>query len=256
MITKLVKLGILNLVWRMGYQLNLRREVREYPVELSLAECAIIDYVLDNELTMVSFDQIISTAMACKWVVKNSVPGDFVECGVWRGGNAIVAAEIFRLNNADNHVWLFDTFNGMVSPTDIDMDYNGVKAIDRYMDDKKIGYNEWCYASIEHVKANFMNKGLLKENIHFVPGDVNETLNEPLGVEKISVLRLDTDWWESTKIELEILYPKLSIGGVLIIDDYGSWLGCRTATDEYFAKTTRRPYLGCSGNGSRVGIKT
>ena len=250
-----VKSKVIKLIRHFGYNLVPVHGYRKYPVELSLAERAIIDYVLDNKLTMVSFEQVVSTAMACKWVVDNLIPGDFVECGVWQGGNALVAAEIFRLNNSDKHVYLFDTFEGMTSPTDQDLDFNGLPAVSRYLSYQGINHNEWCYTSLQQVAKNFEKKGLLKENIHFVQGDVASTLTKTLLLEKISVLRLDTDWYDSTKIELEVLYPKLSIGGILVIDDYGSWQGCKTAVDEYFVKIGQRPYLESSGTTARVGVK-
>jgi len=255
MFIKYLKSMILKIIWQIGYQLIPNSGTRNYPVEFSNAERAIIDYVLDKELTMVNFDQLVSTVIACKWVVKNGIPGSFVECGVWRGGNAIVAAEIFRLNNSSNDVWLFDTFEGMVRPTDLDLDYSGRPALNEYLSSIKSEYIEWCYASLEDVKNNFSEKGLLDNNINFVKGNVNETLKEISYLQKIAVLRLDTDWYESTKIQLEVLYPKLSIGGCLIIDDYGAWQGCKAAVDEYFEKTAERPFFECSGHSGRVGIK-
>jgi O-methyltransferase len=117
-------------------------------------------------------------------------------------------------------------------------------------------HNDWCYASLDDVKANFRNAGLLDDNIIFVQGDVAVTLEVPNNLpERIATLRLDTDWYESTKKELQILYPRLSVGGVLIIDDYGYWAGAREAVDEYFKGCNNRPFLVYNDYTGRAGVK-
>ena len=119
-------------------------------------------------------------------------------------------------------------------------------------------FNSWCYASLDEVKENFKKAGLPIENINFIKGKVEDTLKVQSNLpEKISVLRLDTDWYDSTAIELEVLYPKLEIGGVLLIDDYGYWDGAREAVDNYFSRldTPRRPFFAQSDFTGRVGIK-
>jgi O-methyltransferase len=110
-------------------------------------------------------------------------------------------------------------------------------------------HNDWCYASLDDVKANFRNAGLLNDNIMFIQGDVAVTL------EVLAALRLDTDWYESTKKELEFLYPRLSVGGVLLVDDYGHWAGAREAVDEYFKRYNNRPFLIYNDNTGRAGVK-
>jgi O-methyltransferase len=230
---------------------------RQYPVELTPAECEIIEYVLENNLTMVSFERLLSTLMACKYVITNNIKGDFVECGVWRGGNSMVAAEMIKLYGSDKEVWMYDTFIGMTQPTDLDIDLQGIKAWDEYISSKRKGFNEMFYASLEDVKNQFRTRNLLNSNVHFVQGDVAETLKSVhLLPEKISVLRLDTDWYESTKVELEILYPKLTVGGSLIIDDYGHWEGSRRAVDEYFNSFKPKPYFQYIDYTGRLILKT
>jgi O-methyltransferase len=230
---------------------------RSMPVELNDSEREIVHYIMSNKLTMVSYERLWTTVMACKYVVDREIEGDFVECGVWRGGNALAAAEIFKLHNSKRNVWLFDTFKGMTAPTDFDVQASdGRTARTQYEADQKETHNEWCYSSIEDVRQNFANRGLTT-NIHFVQGDVCQTLNsEPSKLpNKISVLRLDTDWYESTKKELEVLYPKLTVGGCLIIDDYGHWSGSKKATDEYFEKNQNRPFLQHTDYTGRVAVK-
>ena len=241
-----------------GYEIRRNSTTRidaSMPVELNAAEREIIKYVMFEKLTMVSFERLYATVMACKHALDRGIEGDFVECGVWRGGNAIAAAEIFKLYSSKKSVWLFDTFKGMTAPTDSDVRAaDGKAAKDRYIADQKETHNEWCFASIEDVRQNFANRGLTS-NIFFVEGDVCQTLDKASVPNKICVLRLDTDWYESTKKELEILYPKLSIGGCLIIDDYGYWSGSKKATDEYFEEHHNRPFFQYTDHTGRVAVK-
>jgi len=210
-----------------------------YPVEASSREIEIINYILrlDNPkeaLSMVSIDRIWAIIQATKYIVKNNIEGDFVECGVWRGGCSLAMAMILDDLKVNRRIFLFDTFSGMTQPTSWDIDIHGHNAKDRLETSKKDGTNNiWCYASIEDVKAQFTCLGL-EQNTVFVEGDVLKTLDKKNDLPKqISLLRLDTDWYQSTKHELNILYPKLETGGVLLIDDYGDWKGSKKAVDEY-----------------------
>jgi hypothetical protein len=226
------------------------------PVELSKEEREIISYVMTNKLTMASYERIFATVMACKYVIDKGIEGDFVECGVWRGGNAIAAAEIFKLHNSNKKVWLFDTFKGMTVPTDFDLTIsNGLSAKNQFSANQKETHNEWCYASIQDVRNNFIKRQLV-ENIRFIEGDVCQTLNTDNLPSAISILRLDTDWYESTKKELDVLYPRLLLGGCLIIDDYGHWSGAKKATDEYFKKYNNRPFFQYIDYTGRLALKT
>jgi hypothetical protein len=163
-------------------------------------------------------------------VQRRGIPGAIVECGVWRGGNMLLAAEVLR----DRDVYLYDTFAGMTAPTEFDVKPNGIAAAAKFEANQREGYNEWCYASLDEVRSNFKRFGLLSERIHFVKGPVEETLRGHDLPDKIAVLRLDTDWYASVKVSLEALYPLLSPGGVIVFDDYGAWNGARKAVDEYF----------------------
>jgi predicted O-methyltransferase YrrM len=117
-------------------------------------------------------------------------------------------------------------------------------------------YTDWANASIEEVKENFAKLNLLSDNVIFVKGKVEDTLEEAEIIPKvISFLRLDTDWYESTKKELEKLYEKLVTGGILVIDDYGTFDGAKKAVDEYFNKYLPRPFLSLIDNGARIGVK-
>lgn len=225
-----------------------------YPVEFDLKDRQIIDYVVSNHLSMASPERLFTTLMACRHVCNQRIEGDFVECGVWRGGNSLLAADVFRRLDPSRKTFLFDTFAGMTAPTDFDVDRSGRQALDKYRANERDQHNEWCFAALNEVKENFARCGLV-DNVAYVKGDILQALDDPHNIpEKISVLRLDTDWYESTRKELEALYPRLQVGGVLIIDDYGHWGGAQKAVDEYFAGMPR-PFLQYTDYTGRVGIK-
>jgi hypothetical protein len=226
------------------------------PVEFSTDDAAIVEHVIANKLTMVSRERLYATVFACKHVNSENVRGDFVECGVWRGGNSIIAADVFSRQSPMRKIYLFDTFAGMTRPTEKDFrQRDGQDAMIDYLALQKETHNEWCYASLSDVKANFSALNLLNQNVRFIQGDVAESLKEESTLpEVISVLRLDTDWYESTHAELEVLYPRLSSGGVLIIDDYGHWGGAKRAVDEYF-KECPKPFLQYTDYTGRMGVK-
>ena len=241
---------------KLGYEL--RRHPSKYmPVELTRQERDIIEYVMANKLTMVSYERLWTTLMACKHAIERNIDGDFVECGVWRGGNSLVAAELFKLYGVPKKVWLFDTFAGMTAPTGADVSaVDGKAAQGQFARDQRDTHNDWCYASLGDVRNSFAKKGFTSDSVKFIEGDVCATLVNPTNLpDKICVLRLDTDWYESTKKELEILYPKLTTGGTLIIDDYGYWAGSKKATDEYFAAHGNRPFLQYTDDTGRVAVK-
>lgn len=169
---------------------------------------------------------------AVRQVDREGLAGDIVECGVWRGGNIILARKL----SPERVCWLYDTFTGMTEPGEFDTKKSGAKAIKSYR--KKLARGErWAAVSLEDVRANFAETETLNDNyLRFIEGPVEETLRDHRNLpEKIALLRLDTDWHESTKVELKVLYPRLVPGGILIIDDYGHWEGARKAVDDYFA---------------------
>jgi hypothetical protein len=214
--------------------------------------------------TMTSKEVMFSTYQAACYVAQRGIPGDIVECGVWRGGSALLASLAVRAHDKPTprrgwfaraapkrRTWLYDTFEGMTAPTDEDVDLTGVAASEymgTYADDGR-----WCYADEADVRGVFASEGFADDDIRVVKGDVCETLRQTRP-ERIALLRLDTDWYESTLAELELLYPRLSPGGVLIIDDYGHWAGARKAVDEFFE---REPplLLNRIGYAVRVAIK-
>jgi O-methyltransferase len=204
---------------------------QSYPPDFRKEEAELIREV--RPWTMTSMERIYALIQAVRYVSANAIEGAIVECGVWRGGSMLaVAKTLLGLQNTERDLYLFDTFEGMSKPTGKDVDYSGKRAFDVLQEDP--GYK--CEgAPLEEVKKVLYATGYPKEKLHFVAGKVEETL--PGGApETISLLRLDTDWYASTKHELVHLFPRLARGGVIIIDDYGHWRGLQQACDEYFAE--------------------
>ena len=211
-----------------------------FPPDLSEEERAICEAVAP--FTMTSVERIVALIQATRYVVENGLKGDFVECGVWRGGSMMVVAYVLqRLADTSRKLYLYDTFTGMSAPTERDQQFDGASAsqlLDATVKDTGI----WCYANKQEVITNLRMTGYPDQNIHLIEGKVEETIPGTLP-ESICLLRLDTDWYESTKHELTHLYPRLVRYGVLIVDDYGHWRGAKTATDEYFNQFRIKPLL-------------
>ncbi len=197
-------------------------------------DCELLLSVMSG-LTLTSKVSQHAMLDALRYVDAQGIEGDIVECGVWRGGNIILARKILP----ERECWLYDTFSGMTEPGPEDLRRSGKKASDSYHAYKRDG-RPWCEATLAEVRENFREADVLDDDLcHFIVGDVIETLLDPVNLpDTVSILRLDTDWNASTKIELEILYPRLAVGGVLIVDDYGHWLGARLAVDEYLRSDT------------------
>ena len=204
--------------------------------------------------TMTSPERIAAVCDAVRYVSKANLPGAYVECGVWRGGSSMAAALTLKaVGDTERHLWLFDTFEGMSAPTEHDMraedSRSAIELLERSTTSEKI----WCRASIEDVSTNMALTGYPAHKITLCKGKVEDTLPAQ-APEKIAILRLDTDWYESTRHELNELFPRLVQGGVLIIDDYGYWAGARKAVDEYF--TDRPVLLNRIDQTGRIAIKT
>lgn len=229
------------------------------PVEFSKSDLEILRYVIHKRFTMGSRERVVATINACKHAIQAGIGGDFVECGVWRGGNSIAAKLTFENYGSDKKVWLFDTFTGMTPPTEHDTTrFSEKSAAERFAEAQTGEHNEWCFASLEDVQANFKSAGADMAGVRFIAGDVTKTLAEEDNLpDELCALRLDTDFYDSTKAELEVLYPRLSIGGSLLIDDFGHWDGARRAVEEYLEglPARARPLLHYTDYSGRMGVK-
>jgi len=205
-----------------------------YPPDFFANDIALCNAVEGK--TMTSPERIVGLAQAVRYVSANAIPGAFVECGVWRGGSMMAAAHVLcELGDTNRELVLFDTFEGMPDPTSRDVTFAGRPAAGSMT-------RGWCASHEEEVAANLVSTGYPRGRLRFVKGKVEETL-PAAAPEQIALLRLDTDWYESTLHELRHLYPRLARGGVLIIDDYGHWQGAKAAVDSFFETISPRPLL-------------
>jgi O-methyltransferase len=193
--------------------------------------------------TMTSVERAYALYNSCKYIITNNIEGDFVECGVWKGGSSmIMALSLVSLNVTNRKIYLYDTFEGMSEPEDADVDIKKQSAKFLMATSDKKTSHIWSFASEEEVKNNLFSTDYPKENLFFIKGKVESTIPEVVPG-KISLLRLDTDWYSSTHHELLHLYPRLTKSGILIVDDYGHWIGAKKAVDEYFSKNDRSFFL-------------
>jgi O-methyltransferase len=204
--------------------------------------------------TMTSRERLAALVGSIRYLVHHRIPGDIVECGVWRGGSMMAAALALRTaGDVSRTLHLFDTFEGMPPPGESDFSIDAEHASVPLARDPK-GTGVWCEASLDDVRANVATVDYPPDRVRFVQGKVEDTLpaHSP---DRIALLRLDTDWFESTRHELHHLFPLLQPGGILIIDDYGHWSGARRAVDEYLARLPYPTFLHRVDYTGRVLVK-
>jgi hypothetical protein len=207
-----------------------------------------------KSFSMVSAERMYGVYSAVRHITASGIPGAIVECGVWRGGCMMLAALTLQREKEERQIYLFDTFAGMTEPTERDTGPAGLKATTMWLEHRRRDGDNWLAVSLEEVQANLAQTSYPESLLTFVQGDVMDTIpNE--APEEIALLRLDTDWYESTKHELAHLYPRLAPGGVLIVDDYGNWAGAKDAVDEYLATLDRPPFLTRTDYTGRMGVK-
>jgi len=237
---------------RSKHETHVEEEQHVFPVDFDEADKALYRRV--GPYTMTTPPRVYALVRAVEYVVARDVPGAIVECGVWRGGSVMAAAlTLLRLGSSDRDIYLYDTFAGMPPPSDADTTRSGERAADLLAQGDESSHI-WAVASLDDVRAAVLSVGYPEERIHFVQGLVEETLPETAPAE-ISLLRLDTDWYASTKHELEHLYPRVARGGVLILDDYGHWQGARRAVDEYLARNDVALLLSRIDATARMAVK-
>ncbi len=258
----MVQASLKKLAYRFGYDFTLRK-LPQYdvarrrlgiPRDMDPAFAEICAKAAP--FTMTSVERMYALYEGVKHVISRQVPGDLVECGVWQGGSSMVMAlTLAMLGDTSRKIHLYDTFAGMTRPGEVDRRArDGSEQISRWQHFQRGDHNEWCYASLAEVRDNMATTGYPADKLVFVEGPVEDTLpaRAPAAV---ALLRLDTDWYQSTRHELEHLYPRLSAGGVLVLDDYGSFEGARQAVDEYFAENGIGLYLHRVDSTGRIAVK-
>jgi len=209
-----------------------------------------------QKYSKLSIERMYAIYKAVLYINKSNTPGALVECGIWKGGSAMMMAlTLKRLEKENKKIYLYDTYEGMAKPGKQDISFSGKKAIKSWEQQKHIDHNDWCYSPLKEVKRNLYSTGYPEKNLIFVKGKVENTLPKT-APQKISLLHLDTDWYSPTYHELFHLFPKLSKNGVLIIDDYGHWKGAKKAVDKYFEENKIKILLNRSDYTGRIGIKT
>jgi O-methyltransferase len=206
--------------------------------------------------TMTPPERLFAMIQAARYVSDAGLPGAIVEAGVWRGGSMMAAAlSVASRGDTARDLYLYDTYEGMSEPGTKDVDLRGKTATEGLSKSKKTTSSEmWGYSPIEEVRRNLLATGYPADRLHFVIGKVEDTIPREVP-ERIALLRLDTDWYESTKHEMQHLYPLLASAGVLILDDYGHWQGARSAVDEYLEANGLHLLLNRIDASGRLAIK-
>lgn len=228
---------------------------RQYGADLSPETVETIRFV--RPFTMTTVERIEAVISATRYVVENGIEGDFVESGVWMGGSVMAAARtLVELGSTDRDLYLYDTYEGLPPPGVQDAIIGSDKSAEEIFAAKnaKSGDKPFLEAPIEIVRANLQRTGYPMDRVHLVKGLVEDTIPHT-APERIALLRLDTDWYSSTKVEMDTLFPRLTAGGILIVDDYGYLEGPRKAVDEHLATYPRPVFLHRIDSAGRVAVK-
>lgn len=231
---------------RFGWQILKEKDLQKGSIDMDDNAMFVEKYNKCKPYTMTSKERMFALNQAVQYVEQHQIEGDIVECGVWKGGSSMMAA--LSLKTANRRLFLYDTFEGMNEPSENDKNMIGEDAAQTWDNRDK------CEANIAEVRRNMNITNYHSDKIQYIKGKVEDTIPANLP-DKISILRLDTDWYESTLHELTHLYPLLSVGGVLIIDDYGHWQGAKKAVDEYIAANNLKILLNRIDYTGRIAIK-
>jgi hypothetical protein len=212
--------------------------------------------------TMTSVARLTAVIDAVRYCEQRGIPGAFAECGVWRGGSILaMILTLQELGASERDIYLYDTFTGMTKPTELDTSPFDDPALETWDDNAGRIAGPWWAPAFEPdvlnepaVRRIVTSSGYPEGRLHFVAGPVEQTLPAE-APDELALLRLDTDWYESTRVELVHLYPRLREGGVLIVDDYGHWEGARRAVDEYFSTSAPAPLMSRVDYTARMAVK-
>ncbi len=191
-------------------------------------------YLEAREVTMLSRERLFDLYSSVGHVIRHEIPGDIVEVGCWGGGALAIALSVVQANGSDKCVWGFDTFEGHPEPSPDELDVWGNSQLERFKELQAQGA-DWCKVAIEDVQQNVAAICRSTDGLRLVKGKAEETL--PIHYpERVSIIRCDVDWYEPSMATFRSLYPRLSSGGIVIVDDYGHHSGSKKAVDEYFGE--------------------
>ncbi|RPH51033.1 MAG: macrocin O-methyltransferase [Desulfobacteraceae bacterium] len=241
----MIKKAIRSVLRKLGYDIvkyNDNKIKKSFPPDFERRHIEIIERV--RPYTITSLERIYVLIESVQYILRNDIKGDFLECGVYKGGSMMtIALTLMAEGVRDRELYFFDTFEAIPAPDERDIDLWGTPALERFPKDKNSDVNSICdTASLASVKQAMVLTGYPMERIHFIKGLVENTIPEK-APESIALLRLDTDWYQSTIHELTHLYPNVTPKGIIIVDDYGHYKGAREAVDEYFQKNKMMPFL-------------
>jgi hypothetical protein len=227
-----------------------RDELHDVPNEIKDIVARVLPY------TMTGYMRVAALCNAIAYLARAGIAGPIVECGVWKGGSAMAAALMLQsLGDREREIHLFDTFDGMTPPDARDVEVaGGANAATQMAASDKLTSFVWAYAPLAEVQSNMRSTGFPESRVRYVQGPVEDTLPREAPA-TIALLRLDTDWYASTRHELDHLYPRLAVGGVLILDDYGHWQGAKDAVDEYVSEHRLRLLLNRVDYSCRIAVK-
>lgn len=214
---------------RLGYEV--RRKPAEddglsFPPDFDEHACELFKRV--RPYTMTGMERVLALRDSVRYISATKIPGDICECGVWRGGSMmVVALTLVEMGDTTRDLYLFDTFTGPPEPGSKDSPTASAELA------AALKVPELAHLPTDEVRAKLEETGYPAEKIHLVRGLVEDTIPDQ-APGRLALLRLDTDYYTSTAHEMRHLYGRISPGGILIIDDYGKFVGARTAVDEYF----------------------
>jgi O-methyltransferase len=229
----------------------------DWPIEANAIDK--FNFELVKSYTGISKHRAFALMQAIRYIIENKIPGDFIEFGVAKGGSAMLMALTLKsLGVEDRDIYLYDLFGERPHYSEWDVEIQSGKSVGDYYDlvdqgDKQAQRN-WEFYSAEEVIGNLRTTGYIESRMHLIKGDVCDTLTRS-SHQQVALMRLDTDFYHSTKHELQTLYPKLVDRGVVVIDDYGHWQGARKATEEFLNGLPIRPLLFYIDSTARQFIK-
>ena len=252
MFLKIIKKIIIKIFSRFGYSVSYNADNLILKISKDFKEI----YNKTAPYTQTSPERIYAMYKATQYILENKIQGDIVECGAWKGGSMMASALTLKLlHNTKRKLYLYDTYEGMSKPLKIDSQASdNLNALRLWENSQKKNINKWNYASLEEVERNMFSTKYPKEKLIFVKGKVEDTIPKIMP-SSISLLRLDTDLYKSTYHELKYLYPRLSKGGIIIIDDYASWRGAKKAIDKYFSENKIKIFITVLDKTGLIGVK-
>jgi O-methyltransferase len=243
---------IIRVLRKLGFEITSIDKNKKWPADFERLHKEIVEKV--RPYTLTSVERIYGLIEAVEYISSNKIEGDIAECGVWKGGSMLAVAEtLLHVKERNRKLYLYDTFAGMPAPGEQDISYANEPAEKYFHEHGDQDNNLWA-SYLDSVRQTLSLSAYPTDKINYIKGKVEDTIPATMP-DKIALLRLDTDWYESTKHELVHLFPRLVKGGVIIIDDYGYWKGAQKAVDEFISENKIQILLNRMDETGRIAIK-